>query len=67
MLHVLVLTALSALLLSPGLISGPSLDAAVFMQVAERMRDGATLYAGSGTTSRLGSTSCWSWAKVCSP
>ena len=46
MLHVLVLTALSALLLSPGLLSGPSLDAAVFMQVAERMRDGATLYAG---------------------
>ncbi len=46
MLHVLVLAGLSALLLSPGLLSGPSLDAAVFMQVAERMRDGATLYAG---------------------
>ena len=46
MLHVLFLVALSALLLAPGLMSGPSLDAAVFMQVAERMRDGATLYAG---------------------
>ena len=46
MLHVVLLAALSALLLSPGLLSGPSLDAAVFMQVAERMRDGATLYAG---------------------
>ena len=46
MLHVLVLAGLSALLLSPGLLSGPSLDAAVFMQVAERMRDGATLYVG---------------------
>ena len=46
MIHLLFLVALSALLLSPGLLSGPSLDAAVFMQVAERMRDGATLYAG---------------------
>ena len=46
MLHLVLLVALSALLLAPGLLSGPSLDSAVFMQVAERMRDGATLYAG---------------------
>ncbi|HKO32188.1 MAG TPA: hypothetical protein VJY85_00425, partial [Candidatus Limnocylindria bacterium] len=46
MLHVAFILALSALLLSPGLLSGPSLDAAVFMQVAERMRDGATIYVG---------------------
>jgi hypothetical protein len=36
--------ALSALLLLPGLIVGPSLDAAVFAHAADRMRDGATLY-----------------------
>ena len=40
----LACAALAALLLSPGLMIGPSLDAAVFVQVADRMRDGATLY-----------------------
>jgi hypothetical protein len=40
----LACAALAALLLSPGLWIGPSLDAAVFSHVAERMRDGATLY-----------------------
>jgi hypothetical protein len=40
----LACAALAALLLSPGLVIGPSLDAAVFTHVAERMRDGATLY-----------------------
>ena len=44
--HTVILVALSALVLAPGLLSGPSLDAAVFMQVAERMRAGDVLYAG---------------------
>ena len=45
MLPVLVLAAVAALLLSPGLISGPSLDAAVFTYVGERVTEGARLYA----------------------
>jgi hypothetical protein len=36
--------ALAAALLAPGLLVGPSLDAAVFAEVADRMRAGATLY-----------------------
>jgi len=36
--------ALAAVLLLPGLLIGPSLDAAVFAGVADRMKSGATLY-----------------------
>lgn len=36
----------AAALLAPGLAVGPSLDAAVFAEVAHRARDGATLYVG---------------------
>ncbi|MGH2456062.1 MAG: hypothetical protein ACRDHD_07380, partial [Candidatus Limnocylindria bacterium] len=39
------LVGLAALLLLPGLLIGPSLDAAVFSQVARELREGATLYA----------------------
>ncbi|HET7521612.1 MAG TPA: hypothetical protein VFK61_08770 [Candidatus Limnocylindria bacterium] len=35
---------LAAALLAPGLAVGPSLDAAVFAEVAHRVREGATLY-----------------------
>jgi len=40
----LVLLGLSGLILLPGLLSGPSLDASVFVSVTGRMLDGATLY-----------------------
>jgi hypothetical protein len=40
-------SAVAALLLSPGLLVGPSLDAAVFAEVAHRVRDGSTLYVGT--------------------
>ncbi|HEX3220060.1 MAG TPA: hypothetical protein VHU77_08575 [Candidatus Limnocylindria bacterium] len=40
----LACVALAAALLAPGLLVGPSLDAAVFAEVAERMRAGAMLY-----------------------
>lgn len=36
--------ALAAALLLPGLLTGPSLDAAVFADISHRMRSGATLY-----------------------
>ena len=45
MLPVVVLAAVAALLLSPGLVSGPSLDAAIFTYAAERVTEGARLYA----------------------
>ncbi len=40
-----VLGALAALLLAPGLVSGPSLDPAVFVHVASELLDGQRLYA----------------------
>ena len=44
---VVALVLLSAALLSPGLLIGPSLDAAVFNHVAGRMLDGVPLYLGT--------------------
>lgn len=38
------LTALGGVMLAPGLVAGPSLDAAVFTQVASEVAAGATLY-----------------------
>ncbi len=40
----LFLFGLAGVLMLPGLLTGPSLDAAVFVHVAGRMLDGATLY-----------------------
>jgi 4-amino-4-deoxy-L-arabinose transferase-like glycosyltransferase len=40
-------TAVAALLLAPGLISGPSLDPAVFMTLAKRLNAGQVLYVGA--------------------
>jgi hypothetical protein len=40
----LVCVAIAAALLAPGLLVGPSLDAALFAEVASRVRSGATLY-----------------------
>ncbi|MEP6807898.1 MAG: hypothetical protein ABI978_04800 [Chloroflexota bacterium] len=42
-----ILVLLSAALLAPGLLIGPSLDAAVFSHVAGRMLDGVPLYLGT--------------------
>jgi hypothetical protein len=43
----LVLTALAVFLLLPGLLFGPSLDAAVFVHVAGRLADGVPPYTGA--------------------
>jgi hypothetical protein len=43
-LPIAVLAVIAGLLLAPGLVSGPSLDAAVFTYVADRFADGARLY-----------------------
>ncbi|HET6381253.1 MAG TPA: hypothetical protein VFH63_09550, partial [candidate division Zixibacteria bacterium] len=45
MLPAVLLGVLAALLLSPGLLVGPSLDPSVFVQVASELKHGATLYA----------------------
>ncbi|HEX2141521.1 MAG TPA: hypothetical protein VHK28_04485, partial [Candidatus Limnocylindria bacterium] len=47
MLPPLILLALAALLLSPGLFVGPSLDPAVFVHVASELRNGEALYVGT--------------------
>ena len=65
MVYAVLLLALSALVLAPGLLSGPSLDAAVFMQVAERMRDGATLYSGIWDHKPPGIYLSWWPARAC--